>query len=114
MPNFTLDQIKLHSPAFQIGNSVYNPSTSPEEEDLLVAENEEPAKLIVFNDDINTFDHVIHTLVEICQHTAEQAEQCALIIHNNGKCCVKIGNWDKLAMMRNAICNRGIQAEIGD
>ncbi len=94
--------------------SVYVPSQSPDhdEDDLLLIEQEEPAKLIVFNDDINTFDHVINTLIDICQHTAEQAEQCTLLIHYKGKCCVKLGTWDKIAMMRNAICDRGIQAEV--
>lgn len=68
--------------------------------------------LIVFNDDINTFDHVIQTLIEVCEHTPEQAEQCTILIHYKGKCVVKNGEWDQLASMRNAICGRGISAEV--
>ena len=68
--------------------------------------------LIVFNDDFNTFDHVIETLVKICKHSAEQAEQCAWIIHYKGKCSVKKGNEISLIPMRNAICDRGISAEV--
>lgn len=69
-------------------------------------------KLVVFNDDVNTFDHVIATLIEVCEHTQEQAEQCTFIIHYKGKCTVKTGDWDKLATMRNQICRAGISAEV--
>ncbi|MFN8355166.1 MAG: ATP-dependent Clp protease adaptor ClpS [Spirosomataceae bacterium] len=68
--------------------------------------------LVVYNDDINTFDHVIETLIDICGHEPEQAEQCTLIIHYKGKCAVKKGSFDELAPMRNAICDRGISAEV--
>jgi len=68
--------------------------------------------LIVFNDDVNSFDHVIDTLIKVCKHTQEQAEQCTLIIHHNGKCSVKRGSFEKLQPMRSAICDRGISAEI--
>ncbi len=69
-------------------------------------------KLIIFNDDVNTFDWVIDTLMHVCKHTSEQAEQCTLIIHYKGKCSVKEGVFDDLLPMRNAICDRGISAEI--
>lgn len=69
-------------------------------------------KLVVYNDDINTFDWVIDTLIEVCKHTNEQAEQCTLIIHFKGKCSVKEGEFEELASMRNEICRRGISAEI--
>jgi ATP-dependent Clp protease adaptor protein ClpS len=69
-------------------------------------------KLVVYNDDINTFDWVIDTLIEVCRHTNEQAEQCTLIIHYKGKCSVKEGEFDELTGMRNEICRRGISAEI--
>ena len=69
-------------------------------------------QLIVFNDDVNTFDHVINALIDICKHTPEQAEQCTLIIHYKGKCNVKEGSFEELAPMRNAICGRGISAEV--
>lgn len=69
-------------------------------------------KLVVYNDDINTFDWVIDTLITVCQHSNEQAEQCTLIIHYKGKCSVKEGEFDELTGMRNEICRRGISAEI--
>ncbi len=68
--------------------------------------------LVVFNDDVNTFDHVIDTLMDVCAHTPEQAEQCTLLIHYKGKCTVKNGSWDELVPMRNEICRRGISAEV--
>jgi len=71
-------------------------------------------KLVVFNDDVNTFDHVIATLCEVCGHAPEQAEQCAHIIHFKGKCTVKSGEWEKMAIMRNQLCDEGLSAEIMD
>lgn len=68
--------------------------------------------LVVFNDDVNTFDWVIETLVEVCGHTPQQAEQCTLIIHFKGKCSVKEGEFEELAGMRTEICRRGISAEV--
>ena len=68
--------------------------------------------LIVFNDNVNTFDNVIDALISVCELTPEQAEQCTLIIHYKGKYGVKKGSFDTLAPMRNAICNRGISAEV--
>jgi ATP-dependent Clp protease adaptor protein ClpS len=68
--------------------------------------------LVVFNDDVNTFDHVIETLIRVCEHTPEQAEQCTLIIHHRGKCTVKSGSFDFLRPMREAICEVGIDARI--
>ncbi len=72
----------------------------------------EESKLVVFNDDKNTFEHVIDTLIDVCGHTPEQAEQCAWIIHSKGKYAVKEGSFEALAPMRNDICRRGISAEI--
>jgi ATP-dependent Clp protease adaptor protein ClpS len=68
--------------------------------------------LVVFNDDINTFDHVISTLIKVCKHTPEQAEQCTVLIHHKGKCAVKNGTFDFLKPMRESICEAGIDARI--
>ena len=68
--------------------------------------------LVVFNDDVNTFDHVIETLIKVCKHTPEQAEQCTWLIHYKGKCAVKSGSFDFLRPMREAICEAGIDARI--
>lgn len=68
--------------------------------------------LMVFNDDVNTFDHVINTLIKVCEHTTEQAEQCTWLIHYKGKCCVKKGDFSMLKPMKAAICEAGIDARI--
>lgn len=68
--------------------------------------------LVVFNDDVNTFEHVINTLIRVCKHTPEQAEQCTLLIHHKGKCAVKSGSFDFLRPLREAICEAGIDARI--
>lgn len=70
------------------------------------------SKLIVHNDDVNTFDHVIESLVEICGHTAEQAEQCSLIIHFKGQASVREGMREKLQPMKEGLTDRGIDATI--
>ena len=69
-------------------------------------------ELVVFNDDVNTFDHVIATLIRVCKHTPEQAEQCAFLIHYKGKCPVKSGSFEFLRPFREAICEAGIDARI--
>ena len=68
--------------------------------------------LVVFNDDFNTFDHVIKTLIKVCKHTTEQAEQCTWLIHYKGKCAVKTGSMEELKPMREAIVDAGIDARI--
>jgi ATP-dependent Clp protease adaptor protein ClpS len=68
--------------------------------------------LVVFNDDFNTFDHVIKVLVKVCKHSHDQAEQCTLIIHYKGKCTVKKGSIGKLKPMCQSILDAGIQAAI--
>jgi ATP-dependent Clp protease adaptor protein ClpS len=72
----------------------------------------EQFSLVIFNDDINSFEHVIETLIDVVGHEPDQAEQCTMIIHYKGKCSVKNGSFDDLAPLRNAVCNRGISAEI--
>ena len=82
-----------------------------EEIDLLTA-GDEPCSLIVWNDEVNTFEWVIETLVKICNHTTEQAEQCAMLIHTQGKYAVKQGAYEELKPMCDAITERGIGATI--
>jgi ATP-dependent Clp protease adaptor protein ClpS len=84
-----------------------------EEDDVALLTGEQfPYSLVVWNDDVNSFAWVIETLVEICNHTPEQAEQCSLIIHFKGKCIVKQGEYDTLKPMCDAITERGIGATI--
>lgn len=69
-------------------------------------------KLIVHNDEVNTFDWVIETLIEVCNHSWEQAEQCAYLIHTKGKYAVKKGSFQLLKPMKDAIAERGIGVTI--
>jgi ATP-dependent Clp protease adaptor protein ClpS len=78
----------------------------------LLTETKTGYQLIVWNDNVNTFDWVIKALVDICGHSAEQAEQCAIFIHHKGKYAVKDGDYDTLKPMREAITERGIDATI--
>ena len=68
--------------------------------------------LILYNDDIHTFDFVIDSLIEICDHQREQAEQCAVIVHYKGKCAVKSESLSRLNLMCKALCDRGLSARI--
>ncbi|MGJ3234607.1 ATP-dependent Clp protease adaptor ClpS [Marivirga sp.] len=82
------------------------------EEVLESISDEELSDLIVYNDDVNTFDHVINTLIKVCKHTPEQAEQCTLLVHYKGKCAVKKGSFVDLIPYRQGIVDAGINAEI--
>ena len=86
--------------------------TKYKEDNDVLTENAELCTLIVWNDEVNTFEWVIEALVEICGHTPEQAEQCALIIDSKGKYAVKEGEYDVLKPMCDAITERGIGATI--
>ncbi len=68
--------------------------------------------LILHNDEVNTFDFVIESLIEVCEHTNEQAEQCTYLVHYKGKCDVKSGDFDFLRPMRYALGDRGLKATI--
>jgi len=74
--------------------------------------NEDKKSLVVFNDDHNTFDHVIETLIKICKHDPMQAEQCTMLIHYKGKCSVKEGGYYFLKPMKEGIADAGIKAVI--
>jgi len=69
-------------------------------------------EIVLFNDDVNTFDHVIETLIAVCDHTSEQAEQCAIIVHYKGKCTVKTGDYDDLKPRCTMLLEAGLSAEI--
>ena len=82
-------------------------------EDLLLEEDTvKQSEIILFNDDVNTFDHVIQTLMSICDHSPEQAEQCSLIVHYNGKCTVKTGEYRELKPKCSGLLQAGLSAEI--
>lgn len=69
-------------------------------------------EIVLYNDDVNTFDHVIETLIYACDHTSEQAEQCSIIVHYNGKCTVKTGVYDDLKPRCSMMLEAGLSAEI--
>lgn len=94
--------------------NIYAEKTHQQEQedvDVLVAE-DKLHRLILWNDDFNTFDWVIDSLMEICHHSETQATQCAYIVHFNGKCDAKKGSFDKLKPMCEALLDRGISATI--
>ncbi len=69
-------------------------------------------EIVLYNDDVNTFDHVIDTLIYACEHTSEQAEQCSLLVHYKGKCTVKTGPYEELEPRCSKLLEAGLSAEI--
>jgi len=91
-------------------------ATQPEErpevlEEVLVQEEKEH-EIILYNDDVNTFDHVIRCLIKICEHSFMQAEQCAYLVHFKGKCAVKTGPLEDLIPRCSALLEEGLSAEV--
>ena len=82
------------------------------EELLLDEETVKQNEIVLFNDDVNTFEHVIETLIDVCEHTPEQAEQCSLIVHYKGKCTVKTGEYHDLKPRCTRLLQAGLSAEI--
>jgi ATP-dependent Clp protease adaptor protein ClpS len=89
-------------------------STFTELEEVVLEETDvaDGRKLILFNDDVHSFDFVIEALIEVCEHELLQAEQCTVIVHFKGKCAVKQGTYEKLEPMCTALLERGLTAEI--
>lgn len=84
-----------------------------QQEDLDILEQEaNQHEIILFNDDVNTFEHVIESLIDVCGHTAVQAEQCAYLVHYKGKCAVKTGEYDELKPRCSRLLELGLSAEI--
>ncbi|WP_034044191.1 ATP-dependent Clp protease adaptor ClpS [Wocania ichthyoenteri] len=69
-------------------------------------------EIVLYNDEVNTFDYVIDTLIYACEHTPEQAEQCSIIVHHNGKCTVKTGEYKDLKPRCSMLLEAGLSAEI--
>lgn len=82
-----------------------------EKTEIAVLEDQELA-IVLYNDDVNTFDHVIHCLVKICGLESQAAEQCAYIVHYGGKCAVKHGTYEDLEPKCTALLENGLSAEI--
>ena len=92
--------------------STEKPQIEKESEVDVLTQVEREHEIILFNDDVNTFDHVIKSLVAFCDHTYEQAEQCAYIVHYSGKCVVKTGSYDKLEPICAKLLDANLSAEI--
>lgn len=88
------------------------PEREYQEDIALLEKQDEVYKLVLHNDDVNTFDFVIDCLIEICGHTMEQAEQCTLLVHYKGKCTVKTGDLSILKPMHQKLLSRGLTSEI--
>ena len=83
------------------------------QEEVSVAEAvDQNNQIILYNDDVNTFDHVIETLISVCEHTAIQAEQCAILVHYKGKCTVKTGSLEELKPQCSSLLEAGLSAEL--
>ncbi len=82
-----------------------------EEVDVLTREKRNN-EIVLYNDDVNTFDHVINSLIAACEHTSEQAEQCSILVHYKGKCIVKTGDYDDLKPRCSKLLQAGLSAEI--
>lgn len=98
-----------------ISSVIKNNRLSETETDVLVEVEEAVDKsqsIILFNDDVNTFDFVIDSLIEVCGHNPIQAEQCTYLVHYKGKCSVKSGSFEKLRPICSALLDRGLTAEI--
>ena len=80
-----------------------NSQTEKQTDVLLLEEENAENKLVLYNDDVNTFDFVIESLIEVCKHTLEQAEQCTMLVHYKGKCTVKTGDMEMLMPMHQKL-----------
>jgi ATP-dependent Clp protease adaptor protein ClpS len=95
-----------------MANTKSDTRTADQADTALLTSVEETCSLIVWNDEVNTFEWVIETLIEVCGHSPEQAEQCSYFIHYKGKYSVKQGPYEELKPQCDAITERGIGATV--
>lgn len=88
------------------------PYVSPSAEEEVDTLDDSGCSLVLYNDDVHTFDYVIKALVDICRHTEEQAEQCAILVHCHGNCVVKQGAYSELLPMHSALLDKELTSEI--
>lgn len=91
---------------------IWNTKTEELEEVDVLLDVDTGSAIILYNDDVNTFDHVIYCLMKYCKHTVEQAEQCATLVHYKGKCQVKTGSEVKLLPICRELTDKGLSAVI--
>lgn len=92
----------------------FNHQTDTQEEVVSLEDLIGTYNIVLYNDDVNTFDWVIDCLIELCGHNSEQAEQCALLVHFRGKCQVKKGSYNELRPICEALLDRGLSAKLED
>lgn len=92
--------------------NIETPLVSPMAEEATDVLEDDGCSLLLYNDDVHTFDYVIKALMDICRHTQEQAEQCAILVHYHGKCVVKQGSYTDLLPMHTALLNKQLTTEI--
>lgn len=95
-------------------NTFNSPNVLEEEITETIIKEEATKALLLYNDDVNTFDFVTESLIKVCNHDALQAEQCTYLIHYTGKCVVKNGPFNKLKPLCEALLDRGLSAKIED
>ena len=88
------------------------PYVSPKNEEEVATLEDSGCALMLYNDDVHTFDYVIKALMDICRHTEEQAEQCAILVHCHGKCTVKHGSYETLLPMHTTLLDKQLTSEI--
>ena len=93
-----------------MGNTI----TKEKKDSKLKSITEQPKKLVLYNDDFNSFDHVINALVSVCSHGPEQATQCAYIVHYKGVCDIKLGDEQTLEVMKDKLVFRGLLVTVED
>lgn len=93
-------------------NEPIKPYVNPETKSETATLEDSGCSLVLYNDDVHTFDYVIKALVDICRHTEEQAEQCAILVHCHGSCTVKRGSYSKLLPMHQALHDKELTSEI--
>lgn len=93
-------------------NNIFNVKEKEQTSEQMLEKESFQFELVLYNDDFNTFDWVIETLVEVCDHDPLQAEQCAYIVHFNGKCTVKSGDFDTLEPLQRELSSRNLTADI--
>lgn len=93
-------------------NETNKPYVNPETKSETATLEDSGCSLVLYNDDVHTFDYVIKALVDICRHTEEQAEQCAILVHCHGSCTVKRGSYSMLLPMHQALLDKELTSEI--
>ena len=91
---------------------IEKPYVSPQADEEAAVLEDSGCSLVLFNADVHTFDYVIKALMDICRHTEEQAEQCAILVHCHGKCTIKHGSYETLLPMHTALLDKQLTSEI--